>query len=81
MKRKVSTMRALAIGFAATAGCSSGSSSPSQQQTDGGSSVFTHPLIQSWRNPLRASGEVLALTGYAFPPVNPGDPAFVAVGR
>jgi hypothetical protein len=71
-------MRALAIGFAATAGCSSGSSSPSQQQTDGGSSVFTPPVDPGPGGILfAASGEVLALTGYAFPPVNPGDPAFV----
>jgi|CZKU01.1.fsa_nt_gi hypothetical protein len=46
--------------------------------TDGGLRSFTAPADPGPGGILfAASGEVLALTGYPFPPVNDGDPAFV----
>lgn len=63
----------IAGGFAVLAGCSSGSN---QNPSDGGGG-FTPPVDPGPGGILfAASGEVLALTGYAFPPANDGDPAF-----
>jgi hypothetical protein len=77
---------ALALALAALAswgGCGSNgkTSSPTltSTPTDGGStSVFKPPVDPGPGGILfAASGEVLALTGYPFPPANDGDPAFV----
>ena len=75
MKAKTVIQGALAIGFAVLGSCSSSSSTPTP---DAGQSGFTPPADPGPGGILFAvSGEVLALTGYAFPPVNDGDPAFV----
>ena len=64
---------ALVVGsLAMLAGCSNNSN----QSPDGGGG-FTPPTDPGPGGILfAASGEVLALTGYAFPPANDGDPAF-----
>lgn len=75
---------ALALTLAALAGCSSSGSSSSSSA--GGNMLlggdagagFTPPVDPGPGGILFAvSGEVLALTGYAFPPTNDGAPAFV----
>jgi len=78
--------------IAALGACSSSSNPPAQPATDGGNNestcttvakagslaTFSPPADPGGGGVLfAASGEVLALTGYPFPPVNPGDPAFV----
>jgi hypothetical protein len=63
-----------ALALALAAGCSSNSN---QNQMDG-STGFTPPTDPGPRGILfAASGEVLALTGYAFPPASPDDARFV----
>jgi hypothetical protein len=64
----------VAAALAAAGGCSSNST-----PADGGASGSFTPPTDPGRGAIRfaASGEILALTGYAFPPVNDGAPAFV----
>lgn len=77
---------ALAVAIACSACSTNGSSNgPVVVQTsagctvaDGGLCAFTPPADPGPGGILfAASGEVLALTGYPFPPVNAGDPVFV----
>ena len=76
-----SSFRDLSILAAATLGAASCSSSSTGNAPDSGSSeagVFVPPQDPGPGGALFAvSGEALALTGYAFPPKNGGDPAFV----
>jgi hypothetical protein len=77
----------LAAGASLTWACSNSSSSCSTPTTGSTSTgVSTPGALASFTPPkdpgaggilFAASGEVLALTGYPFPPVNDGDPAFV----
>ncbi|MGH7283555.1 MAG: hypothetical protein ACRELY_18670 [Polyangiaceae bacterium] len=56
----------------------SSTSKPGEAGTAGTLASFTPPADPGKSGILfAASGEVLALTGYPFPPVNDGDPAFV----
>jgi hypothetical protein len=65
----------VALSLTVVASCSSGGN---QNPADAGSGGFTAPVDPGPGGILfAASGEVLALTGYAFPPANAGDPAFV----
>ncbi len=76
-----------ALACAALLGCSGSSGSAgvivehwgaSCTESDGGLCAFAAPSDPGPGGILfAASGEVLALTGYPFPPVNAGDPAFV----
>jgi hypothetical protein len=67
----------------ASGGCSSSSTNKAAAPVDGGTTAgttasFTPPVDPGPGGILfAASGEALALTGYAFPPANDGDPAFV----
>jgi hypothetical protein len=74
-----STKQSLTIICASGAICTA--SGAGDAGTGSGSSTlapFTAPLDPGPAGILfAASGEALALTGYPFPPVNPGDPAFV----
>ncbi len=77
--------------IATVGGCSSSSAPTAQPTSDSGNETtcstvakvgslgaFSPPADPGGGGILfAASGEVLALTGYPFPPVNPGDPAFV----
>src|SRR5947209_17581212 len=92
-KRTISgAMVAFSCALAALAACSSGSPNmPSMVgdsgkqpeagpscSADAGLAAFTPPADPGAGGVLfAASGEVLALTGYPFPPANAGDPAFV----
>ena len=59
-------------------GAASSTSKPGEVGTAGALASFTPPVDPGAGGILfAASGEVLALTGYPFPPVNDGDPAFV----
>src|SRR5882724_759465 len=65
---------AVALALAAPTGCSNSSQNPA----DGGGSTFTPPVDPGPGGILfAASGEVLALTGYAFPPAGDMDARFV----
>jgi hypothetical protein len=71
---------ARALALAALAGCGGcGSSGKTPTQTDAGSTAGFKPPVDPGPGGIlfAASGEVLALTGYPFPPANGGDPAFV----
>jgi hypothetical protein len=83
---------AIALGAIGGIGaCSSSSTAPPPPSDGGGpgcveSAMGTAGPLASFTPPadpgsggilFAASGEVLALTGYPFPPVNPGDPVFV----
>jgi hypothetical protein len=82
------TKAAVVAMFAGVVGCSNGSASSAdviQDKWGAGCTVMGSGLC-SFPRPadpggggilFAASGEVLALTGYPFPPVNMGDPAFV----
>ena len=60
------------------AGATGTSCTESTTGTPGALASFTPPADPGSGGILfAASGEVLALTGYPFPPVNPGDPVFV----
>jgi hypothetical protein len=77
MTTKAITIAVFAAALSLFGGCSS-SSSNSSTTPEAGASGFTPPADPGPGGILfAASGEVLALTGYAFPPANPGDPAFV----
>ncbi len=71
----------LAITCASTMTCESGPTADAGAAVDGGLAslaTFTPPTDPGPGGILfAASGEVLALTGYPFPPANAGDPAFV----
>jgi hypothetical protein len=57
---------------------SGGPATDASMASDGGLKAFTPPADPGPGGILfAASGEVLALTGYPFPPINDGDPAFV----
>jgi hypothetical protein len=88
---KVSFAVALAA-IVALGACSSSSGPTAQPASDAGNNESTCTTVAkagslaTFSPPadpgaggilFAASGEVLALTGYPFPPVNPGDPAFV----
>jgi uncharacterized membrane protein YgcG len=93
MSVKTTVIDALAAAvFAALAACSSSGSSPATHidaglvhpgpscaaGAAGGLASFTAPADPGGGGVLfAASGEVLALSGYPFPPVNAGDPVFV----
>ena len=92
MRVKASTTTAILAAILASAGCGSSSKSTSvctggsTANTCGAVTVSGGGLLQSFTPPcdpgpghilLTASGEVLALGGYAFPPANSGDVAFV----
>jgi hypothetical protein len=71
-----------AAGFTGSAGGggASGGGTDGETPSDGGVALkpFTKPVDPGKGGILfAASGEVLALSGYAFPPANAGDPAFV----
>ena len=74
--------QSLAVTCASSHTCTPGSGGPSGSP-DGGTSSATLATFTPPTDPgaggilFAASGEVLALTGYSFPPVNDGDPAFV----
>jgi hypothetical protein len=75
MRTKMVIDGALALGLATLAGCSSNGG---QTPTDGGGATFTPPVDPGPGGILfAASGEVLALTGYAFPPASDMDARFV----
>jgi hypothetical protein len=63
--------------------CASGATCPASAPPNAGGSSTTLAAFTPPTDPgpggvlFAASGEVLALTGYAFPPAQPGDPAFV----
>jgi hypothetical protein len=74
MRKKEMATGILVGALALGGGCSNGGS---QNALDAGSG-FTAPTDPGPGGiNFAASGEVLALTGYAFPPANDGDPAFV----
>jgi len=77
---------AAAIMFASLASCSGSRTSGETIENSGAGCVVGAGGLCSFHPPsdpgpggilFAASGEVLALTGYPFPPVNMGDPAFV----
>ncbi len=76
-----SSGKAPATGAAGSTGSSSdGGTQSDASSTDGGIALrsFTKPVDPGNGGIIfAASGEVLALSGYAFPPANAGDPAFV----
>ncbi len=77
-----SSKTSLAVTCASSHTCTPGSGGPGNSPDAGMSSAtlatFTPPADPGAGGILfAASGEVLALTGYSFPPVNAGDPAFV----
>ena len=76
-----SNKQSLAISCASTMMCESGPNADAGVAGDGGAATlapFTPPTDPGPGGILfAASGEVLALTGYPFPPTNAGDPAFV----
>jgi hypothetical protein len=76
-----SNKQSLAISCASTMTCESAPTADAGVAADGGAATlasFTPPTDPGPGGILfAASGEVLALTGYPFPPANPGDPAFV----
>ncbi len=69
---------AIALACACLAACAShGEQSPTDGGAGGGAATFRPPVDPGPGGILfAASGELLALIGYAFPPVNQGDPAF-----
>ena len=68
----------LACGAAASSGCSNAGAGADAGTSDAAMTVFTAPADPGAGGVLlAASGEVLALTGYAFPPNPPDAPAFV----
>jgi hypothetical protein len=88
MRARVVIARAAAsAACAALVGCSTGSTSSSGviiekwgagcTPSAGGLCSFHTPAPGAGGILFSASGEVLALTGYPFPPVNAGDPVFV----
>ena len=74
MEIKLTTRRGFALGFALLAGCASNGGQP---PSDGGGS-FAPPVDPGPGAILfAASGELLALTGYAFPPASDNDARFL----
>ncbi len=73
-----SSKQSLTITCASSATCAAG---PADAGTGSGSSTLAHftPPVDPGPGGIlfAASGEVLALTGYQFPPANAGDPVFV----
>jgi hypothetical protein len=68
----------MACGALAWPGCSGGGATADAGPTDGAPSVFTPPVDPGPGGILfAASGEVLALSGYGFPPSPADAPAFV----
>jgi len=77
MTTKIITVGAFAAVLALLGGCSN-SSSNSSTTLDAGVTGFTPPVDPGPGGIVfAASGEVLAFSGYVFPPANPGDLAFV----